>query len=435
MFGGPVEPRSSLGINKVLARNEEVTMDPQGTYLGQASLSIRGRDIGSISQRGISCAAGPTLLWSTIAGLTGGRIPARASGLSRQAQALDGQAQALAAQIPPIDRLSVRVITDSYYTAFVPSHEVGNVAVERFGLPLSEQPPGRTVQNEFGLAWHVASTRGTESRNVLLDFGYTGETYNNNFELFGIAPEKIDALMLTHGHYDHFGGLTGFLAKQKSRLRVRIPFYVGGEEAFCARQALIGPVPTDFGMLDRRSIENASLEVLFADQPCLVAGHGFATGRIPEVSFERIFAPTQMRVDSQRSPGELPGQSAKDQRSAPAWAYIADDFAHETALAFHVKGRGLVVMSSCSHRGVVNAVKQAMAVSGLSKVHAVLGGFHLAPHQQDYVRKTVLALKELDPDVIVPMHCTGEAFMDICARELPGKIVRSYTGSCYVFGT
>jgi 7,8-dihydropterin-6-yl-methyl-4-(beta-D-ribofuranosyl)aminobenzene 5'-phosphate synthase len=91
-------------------------------------------------------------------------------------------------------------------------------------------------------------------------------------------------------------------------------------------------------------------------------------------------------------------------------------------------------MSSCSHRGVVNAVKRAITVSGVNKVHAVLGGFHLAPHKEDYVRDTVLALKELDPDAVVPMHCTGEAFMEIAAREMPGKVVRSYTGTRYVFG-
>ncbi len=91
-------------------------------------------------------------------------------------------------------------------------------------------------------------------------------------------------------------------------------------------------------------------------------------------------------------------------------------------------------MSSCSHRGVVNAVRRAIAVSGVNKVHAVLGGLHLAPHKEDYVRYTVLALKELDPNAVVPMHCTGEAFMEIAAREMPGKVVRSYTGSRYVFG-
>src|SRR5205823_1760445 len=87
---------------------------------------------------------------------------------------------------------------------------------------------------------------------------------------------------------------------------------------------------------------------------------------------------------------------------------IPDDFEHELATCFNVKGRGLVVLTSCSHRGVVNSVKRAMEVSGIKKVHAVAGGFHLAPQKEDYVRETVAALKEISPDYVIPMHCTGE---------------------------
>jgi metal-dependent hydrolase (beta-lactamase superfamily II) len=93
-----------------------------------------------------------------------------------------------------------------------------------------------------------------------------------------------------------------------------------------------------------------------------------------------------------------------------------------------------VVTTSCGHRGVVNAVKQAMTVSGLQKVHAVLGGFHLAPHNEDYVRQTIKGLVDLDVDHIVPMHCTGEPFYEILKAELPKKVIRSYTGTKLVFG-
>jgi 7,8-dihydropterin-6-yl-methyl-4-(beta-D-ribofuranosyl)aminobenzene 5'-phosphate synthase len=75
-----------------------------------------------------------------------------------------------------------------------------------------------------------------------------------------------------------------------------------------------------------------------------------------------------------------------------------------------------------------------MAVSGIGTIHAVLGGFHLAPHKEGYVRDTVLALKELNPDAVIPMHCTGEAFVDLMQKEMSSKVVRSYTGSRYIFG-
>jgi 7,8-dihydropterin-6-yl-methyl-4-(beta-D-ribofuranosyl)aminobenzene 5'-phosphate synthase len=398
----------------------EVTMSRQGTSLGKADLSVSGRKIGAISRREALCAGASTVLWTMIAGLLGRAKPARA--------------QALGGQVPTVDRLAVRVVTDSYYLAFAQNQTVGGMEVQRFRLPPSDQPPGRALLSEFGLAWHVESTRGAETRHLLLDFGFTSDTLNNNLDLYGIAPEKLDAMMLTHGHYDHFGGMVGFLAQHKAKLKAGIPFYVGGEEAFCTRQSLVGPQPSNFGALDRYAIEDAKVKVLFADQPSLVADHGFATGPLPTVSFERIFAQTQMRAGVQGNFGCYLERIAEDKRNKATADYIPDDFAHEIALVFNVRNRGLVVLSSCSHRGVVNAVKRALTVSGVNKVHAVLGGFHLAPHKEDYVRDTVLALKELDPDAVVPMHCTGEAFMEIAAREMPGKVVRSYTGTCYAFG-
>jgi 7,8-dihydropterin-6-yl-methyl-4-(beta-D-ribofuranosyl)aminobenzene 5'-phosphate synthase len=66
-------------------------------------------------------------------------------------------------------------------------------------------------------------------------------------------------------------------------------------------------------------------------------------------------------------------------------------------------------------------------------VHAVIGGFHLAPYKEDCVRATITALKEIDPDHIVPLHCTGEPFFEIAKAEMPTKLLRSYTGTRLVF--
>ena len=84
---------------------------------------------------------------------------------------------------------------------------------------------------------------------------------------------------------------------------------------------------------------------------------------------------------------------------------------------------------------MVNIVKQAQAVSGVTKVHAVIGGFHLAPYKEDYVRQVVAGLKEIDPDYVIPMHCTGEPFYEIAKAEMPGKLLRSFTGTRFVFSS
>jgi 7,8-dihydropterin-6-yl-methyl-4-(beta-D-ribofuranosyl)aminobenzene 5'-phosphate synthase len=364
-----------------------------------------------VSRREVLCAGGAAVFGSLVVGLLGGAKPARA--------------QPLGGSVPEVDRVAVRVVTDSFGLAIAPNMKVGEVEVQRFGMP----PAGRSLLEEFGLSMHIESWRGNESRNLLLDFGFTSETLNNNLAMLGIAPESVDALILSHGHYDHFGGLAGFLQQNHARIRADLPLYLGGEECFCSRE-WIKP-RQDFGALDRKALADAKVKVIFAEAPAAVAGHAFTTGHIPVTSFEKVLSPTRMTVGIKDGVGCFPDKLPENKRSATV---IPDDFEHELATCFNVKDRGLVVVTSCSHRGVVNVVKRAIEVSGVKTVHAVMGGFHLAPQKEEYVRETVAALKAINPDHVIPMHCTGEAFTDIVQQEMPSKFIRSYTGSRFVFG-
>src|SRR2546429_9210356 len=97
-----------------------------------------------------------------------------------------------------------------------------------------------------------------------------------------------------------------------------------------------------------------------------------------------------MKVGVEQDFGCYPERLPEEDR---AKGVVPDQFQHEIATAFNLKGRGLVVLTSCSHRGVVNAIRQAQAATGVEKIHAVIGGFHLAPYQEDYVRDTAKALQ------------------------------------------
>jgi 7,8-dihydropterin-6-yl-methyl-4-(beta-D-ribofuranosyl)aminobenzene 5'-phosphate synthase len=125
--------------------------------------------------------------------------------------------------------------------------------------------------------FHAESQRGDEIRNVLIDFGITPEVLLNNLAILKIDPASLDALVLSHGHYDHFGGLVGFLAATKGRLKANTPFFVGGEDCFCAREFGRGG---NMGALDRTALRDADLSLMVSEGPSLVADHGFTSGPI-----------------------------------------------------------------------------------------------------------------------------------------------------------
>ena len=373
----------------------------------------------AMHRRDVVCGGGAAMFSAILASLVGSSKPVKAEQIS--------------GSIPELDGVAVRVLVDSYQFAVAPSRKLADVDIQHFGWGLSaDKPPGKTLISEFGLSMHAETRRGTETRNVLMDFGFTPEALLNNVNLVGIDPAGLDTLVLSHGHYDHFGGLAGFLRATNGKLKAKLPIYIGGEEAFCSREWTAPPVRGDFGALDRKALEDANLTVTYTEQPALVADHGFTTGQISQTSFEKLLSPSAMKIGVENGFGCYADKLPEDERTKTV---IPDQFRHEIATVFSLKGRGLIILASCSHRGVINAIKQAQAVSGVNKVHAVIGGLHLAPYKEDYVRDTVAAIKEMDIDYIIPLHCTGEPFYEIAKAEIPNKLLRSYTGTRFVFST
>jgi HAMP domain-containing protein len=140
-------------------------------------------------------------------------------------------------------------------------------------------------------------------------------------------------------------------------------------------------------------------------------------------------------MDSGDPTAAVPYQEAADRFGVSATHVRILMRSAEAATSYVVKDRGLVILTSCSHRGVLNTVRQAQAATGVEKVHALLGGFHLTPPlTDDYVERVVRELKALNPDYVIPGHCSGERFYDRARAEMPGRILKSVVGSKFTFG-
>jgi 7,8-dihydropterin-6-yl-methyl-4-(beta-D-ribofuranosyl)aminobenzene 5'-phosphate synthase len=332
--------------------------------------------------------------------------------------------------VPIVDSLTLQVVTDAAtFGPFLDNLDLPGMKVLRAGNGGPPNPPRMLPQAllaEFGLSILCASTMGSQRRTVMVDFGYSKEVLATNLRLLGIDANTVDAAVLSHGHLDHYGGFGGLFGAGPPPQR-RVPLTVGGEETFCERVALIGNPPPVMGTLDRAALAAAGFDVKIDSQPAIIAGHGFTTGIIPLESAERAAIPTRMH----------PGVGCDRERLAPAKrtaSDLPDDGEHELATCYAVNGLGLVVIASCSHRGVINSIRRAQAVSGIQKVHAVLGGFHLVrPRTPAEVKQTVADFAAINPTYIVPMHCSGEAFMAEATRVMPEKVIRSYVGSQFVF--
>jgi 7,8-dihydropterin-6-yl-methyl-4-(beta-D-ribofuranosyl)aminobenzene 5'-phosphate synthase len=252
-------------------------------------------------------------------------------------------------------------------------------------------------------------------------FRLSPEIVLRNADLLDIDPAKIDGLTLSHAHRDHFGGLIGFVMQHRARMRSDLCFYNGGEEGF--REKFLGDPkdPISWGSVDRRMLTAQHVTPVCCQEPHDLS-HAFTTGYIERNSFEQVSGGSMVYEYDHFTETERRGKLLKDTHP------------DEHATCYVVQGRGLVVISSCGHVGLINTIKQAMAVSGVSKLHAAIGGFHLVIAPQDYIEQTVTELEALKPDVVIPMHCSGADFIETMRRRMPSQLVTANVGTRFTFG-
>lgn len=329
-------------------------------------------------------------------------------------------------QPPAVDQLGIRVLVDGAYNLFLRPGQFNNVKIE----PAPRQTDyRRALHNQWGLSLLVDSKSGADQHTVMVDFGYTPDALVNNMEMVGADPKKIEALIVSHGHFDHYGGLLGMLDKYRSQLPDDLTIYAGGEDNFCRRYNGVPGQLAEFGVLDRRELSARRVKTVLCESPVQI-GHAFTTGKIKRSSVEKVLPNTFVEFAMKDGLGCNAGHYLPAEL---AGKIVPDEHIHEHATCFNLKDHGLVVISSCGHVGIVNSARQAMEVSGVNKVHALVGGFHLGAAPPDYLSQVMAEIKTLNPDVVIPMHCSGDNFIQAMRAQMPEKLVLATTGSRVTF--
>ena len=305
--------------------------------------------------------------------------------------------------IRPADRVEITVLVDNYTDTLLMEQE----GIVRRPKVLPQGPIA-----EHGLALLVRVFGGQESHAVLMDTGLSEHALMHNAKLLGLDVSQAEALVISHGHWDHLGGLASFLKIARPGLPV-----VLHPEAFHARRLSLkgGAEIVDLPGLSRETLEAAGVEIIAQREPSTLAD-GLLTvlGEAPrQTSFEKGFPSAQAFIDGQ---------------------WQGDPLLDDQGLAVLLRGEGLVVISGCAHAGIVNTVLHAQQVMGEKKIHAVLGGFHLTgSFFKPVLAPTIKALKELEPAWLAPMHCTGWNAANEFGRALPQACLVSTVGTTFTF--
>jgi 7,8-dihydropterin-6-yl-methyl-4-(beta-D-ribofuranosyl)aminobenzene 5'-phosphate synthase len=304
-----------------------------------------------------------------------------------------------------LERVEVTILVDNYTDLLL----LQSTKVVKRGLVL---PPSAFLA-EHGFSCLIKTIDGSEEHVMLMDVGISGTCLLHNARLLKIDLSKIEALILSHGHFDHCWALREILPKIPKGIPI-----VLHPDAFLPRRFNLPALKIEVSMPpppDENMLKEAGMEVRkIREDSTLASGRLLVLGEIDRITeFEK----------------GMPGMEAEIKGQ-----WVKDPFQDDRGVALIVKNKGLVIIGGCSHAGIINTVKHAQKVTGVSKVHAVLGGFHLTgPMMEPIIAPTIGQMKIFGPDYIVPTHCTGWRAINQFAMEMPEQFLLNTVGTTYAF--
>lgn len=264
---------------------------------------------------------------------------------------------------------------------------------------------GPNLLAEHGLSMLIEA----DGRRILFDAGQSRVALHNA-ETLGVSLTRLDAVVLSHGHYDHTGGLADLLPE---RSPAALYLHPAALEPKYARSERPPHRPIGVPKSSRQAIEAMGARVVWTDSAAEVAPGVWCTGAIP------------------RAPGN--GQAVADFfRDAECRA--PDPLEDDQAL-FVETSEGLAVVAGCAHSGVVNTLDRVCALRGRSEVFALIGGFHLGSASRDEMEAAVQAIERRRCRVLAPCHCTGLGAQARLRARFPGLVRDVGVGTRIILGS
>jgi len=314
------------------------------------------------------------------------------------------------------DSLEIAMLVDNRIDALLPGEEQvrRNPWVRGVSNPVIDSPETIvSLMAEHGFAALVTIIAGGARHSLLFDAGLSPNGLIDNMDRLQVDPKDIEAVVLSHGHFDHTGGLAGLI----NRLGITNKPLLAHPRSYTQRRTAPPDVePLPLPPPSRSALEGAGFEIFDTRDPALLFHDALVvTGEVPRVTgFEQGF----------------PFFQAFENGAWEPEPHLADD----QAIVVNVQNRGIVVLTGCGHAGIVNIVRRAQALTGEERVLGILGGFHLSgAYFTPFIPLVVDALREIGPAMIVPAHCTGFRAEQALAAAFPEAYVQNSVGTTFSF--